>query len=127
MANSSMIPSSEIRHFRDLLTWQLAMDLAVDVHRVSLTLPPFEKFELGRQMRRSAVSIPSNVSEGFNRHSQPTYRSHVGIALGSNGELETQLEVAVRLDYLPTAVATRLFDRSENVGRLLQGLWVSLE
>jgi four helix bundle protein len=126
MGNAEMIPSSDIRSFRDLTTWQLAMDLAVDVHRISLTLPPFEKYELGRQMRRSAVSIPSNVAEGFNRHAQPAYKSHVGIALGSHGELDTQLEVALRLDYLKSDVAERFFEQSGHVGRLLQGLWVSL-
>ena len=127
MENFQMIPASEIRSFRDLLTWQRAMDLAVQIHQVSLTLPSFETYELGRELRRSAVSIPSNVAEGFNRHSQPTYRSHVAIALGSNGELDTQLEIAVRLNYLASKVANPLFDSVGTVGRLLQGLWVSLE
>src|SRR4029453_8378985 len=112
-----MIPSSDIKSFRDLTTWQLAMDLAVDVHRISLTLPPFEKYELGRQMRRSAVSIPSNVAEGFYRHAPPAYKAHGGIALGSHGELDTQLEVALRLDYLKSDVAERFFEQSGHVGR----------
>jgi four helix bundle protein len=127
MANPPITRASEVCSFRDLITWQQAMDLAVNVHRLSLTLPDFEKYELGRQMRRSAVSIPSNVAEGFNRHSQPAYRSHVAIALGSNGELDTQLEVAVRLSYLSPDAAGRLLTASDSVGRLLQGLWRSLE
>ena len=127
MADISMIPASQVRSFRDLEVWRQAVDLAVTTHRVTRTLPPFEKFELGRELRRSAVSIPSNVAEGFNRHSRPTYRSHVGIALGSTGELETQLEICVRLDYLNIVQADGLFQASGHVGRLLQGLWRSLK
>src|SRR5207249_339215 len=71
MSDSAMMPASEVRSFRDLLAWQVAMDLCVEVHRATRPLPAFERFELGRQIRRSGVSIPSNVAGGFNRHSQP--------------------------------------------------------
>ena len=127
MADFAMTPASEVRSFRQLLAWQRAVDLAVDVHRATRLLPAFEKFELGRELRRSAVSIPSNVAEGFNRHSRPAYRSHVAIALGSTGELDTQLEVGLRLDYFEVSLAEKLFQSSETVGRLLQGLWRSLK
>ena len=127
MADSSIVPAAQVRSVRQLVAWQRAMDLAVAVHRLSLTLPPFEKFELGSEMRRSGVSIPSNLAEGFGRHSRAAYRSHVGIALGSSGELETQLEIAFRLGYVKPDVAEEVVNTSGHVGRLLQGLWVSLE
>jgi four helix bundle protein len=66
------------------------MNLAVQVHQAARLLPQEQKFELGREMRRSATSVPSNVAEEFNRHSRRAYRAHVAIALGSTGELETQ-------------------------------------
>ena len=126
MSDSAMTPAGQVRSYRQLMVWQRSIDLAVEIHRASLDLPPFERFELGRQMRRSAVSVPSNVAEGCNRHSQPAYRSHIAIALGSNGELDTQLEIAKRLGYFAGPVLDRFSDASDEVGRLLQGLWRSL-
>src|SRR4051812_43047572 len=89
-----------IRNFRDLQVWQFAMDLTLEVHRAAALLPAEQRFELARELRRSAVSIPSNIAEGFVRHSRPSYRLHVAIALGSTAELETQIEIAVRLAYV---------------------------
>lgn len=127
MANSAIVPSSRVRNFRELRLWQEAMDLTVLVHQAAATLPQSERFELGREMRRSATSIPSNVAEGFNRHSRKTYRLHVAIALGSNGELQTQLEIAQRLLYLTKEVVEDLLERCETVARIGQGLWRSLK
>ena len=127
MEKTAMLPASEVRSFRQLLVWQQAMELTVEVHKAVRVLPPSERFELSRELRRSAVSIPSNVAEGFNRHSQAAYRSHVGIALGSTGELETQIEIGRRLDYFDAAQADKLLCSVDRVGRLLQGLWRSLE
>src|SRR5688572_6960531 len=99
MADSAMLPSADVRSFRDLIAWQYAVKLAVDVYRIAGSLPGSERFELGRELRRSAISIPSNVAQGFNRHSRAVYRVHVAIALGSTAELETQIELATRLEY----------------------------
>ena len=127
MADSAMTPASKIRSFRQLLVWQLAMELAVSAHHAARLLPAVERFELGREIRRSGVSIPSNVAEGFNRHSRAAYRSHVGIALGSTGELETQIEIALKLQYLEPEYAADLLRSADRVGQLLQALWRSLE
>jgi four helix bundle protein len=116
----------EIRSFRDLIAWQRAMDLAVDVYRAAKTLPASERFELGRELRRSSISVPSNIAEGFNRHSRPTYRNHVAIALGSTGELETQVLLAERVGVLEVTRCSALLTAIDDVGRLSQGLWRSL-
>ena len=127
MADSARVPASEVRSFRDLELWQEAMELAVQVHQATRLLPPEHKFELGREMRRSATSVPSNVAEGFNRHARGAYRLHVAIALGSVGELETQLEIARRQRLLEERLIDALIDRCGTVGRLAQGLWRSLK
>jgi four helix bundle protein len=126
MANIAMIPSSEVRSFRDLTVWQEAMDLAVKVHKLAELLPEKHQYEIGRQLRRASTSIPSNVAEGFNRHSRKAYRAHVAIALGSAAELETVLELALRLSLLAKDVVDELIDHGSTVARLAQGLWRSL-
>jgi len=122
-----MVPSDEVRSFRQLLVWQQAVDLSVRVHQVAATIPQEHRFELGREMRRSSVSVPSNVAEGFNRHSRKAYRAHVSFSLGSDAELETQLVIAGRLGFLNGMVHDELINRCQSVGRLLQGLWRSLK
>jgi len=126
MSKSAIVPSAEVRNFRDLVLWQEAMDLAVKVHKAAAKLPSSERFELGREMRRSATSIPSNVAEGFSRHSRKVYRVHVAIALGSTAEVQTQLELAQRLSYLTNTLVEDLLEHCENVARIAQGLWRSL-
>ena len=109
------------------MVWEEAVALSVLVHKTAATLPTEHRFELGREMRRSSISVPSNVAEGFNRHSRKVYRSHVAIALGSDAELETQLEIARRFGILREPIGSDLFERCGLVGRLLEGLWRSLE
>ena len=116
----------EILSYRDLEAWRQAVDLSVDIHRAAKLLPQTERYEIGRELRRSGISIPSNVAEGFNRHARRAYRSHVAIALGSTGEVDTQLVICDRLDFLPAEVIQRLLKQADQVGRLLQGLWGSL-
>ena len=102
------------------------MHLAVEVYQTASELPGNERFELGKELRRSAISVPSNIAEGFNRHSRASYRSHVAIALGSAGELETQVELAHRLGFLDIKLVNPLLESCGNVGRLAQGLWRAL-
>ena len=126
MADSAMVPSAQVRSFRQLLVWQHSMDLAVEVHRAAGEMPNEVRFELAREMRRSSVSVPSNIAEGFARHSRRVYRAHTAIALGSDAELSTQIELAGRLHYLEGPHVARLLEQTATVGRLLQGLWSSL-
>lgn len=85
---------------KDLKVWQKSMDLVVTIYQVSSNFPSEEKYGLTSQMRRSAVSIPSNISEGAARNSTKEYIRFLYIALGSLSELETQLMIANRLEQL---------------------------
>jgi four helix bundle protein len=117
---------AKIESFTDLIAWQKGMQLAEAVCRAVATLPAADRFDLGSQMRRSAVSIPSNVAEGFCRHSRWVYRQHIAIALGSHAELQTQLELCRRLRLLSFDLIDSLLRVAREVGRLLNGLWRSL-
>ena len=113
-----------IRSYRDLVTWQRAMQLAEECYAVALRLPSDERFGLAQQIRRAAVSIPANVAEGHNGRTRQVFRNHVAIALGSQAELETELELAHRLMHVDVTVAQRV---AAEVGKLLHGLISSLE
>jgi four helix bundle protein len=113
--------------FRNLDVWQLAMEVVVASYTVAERFPRHELYGLGQQVRRSAVSIPSNVAEGHNRHATRAYLNHVNIALGSQAELETQVEVAIRLRYVTTSDVSGLLDDLTRVGQMLHGLQRKLE
>jgi four helix bundle protein len=81
---------------------------------------------LGYQLRKSSLSIPSNVAEGWSRHSTPSYLQHLWIAHGSGGELETQLEVGRRLQLVQTDAADVLIRDAQEIGRMINGLAKSL-
>ena len=114
-----------VQSFRDLLVWQKGMDLAVLVYKISEKFPRSELFGLTSQVRRAVVSIPSNVAEGKAVGGQ-TYPRHVKIALGSEAELQTQLELAKRLEMLSEREADDLIAQTSEVGRMLTGLLNSL-
>jgi four helix bundle protein len=118
---------SHITSFRDLLVWQKAMTLAVDCHRVAKKFPRDEQAVLGYQVRKSAVSLPSNIAEGFSRHSSAFYVQHLWIAHASGGELETQVEIARRIQIVGAAEAANLISSAQEVARMLNGLVSSLE
>ena len=113
--------------YRNLDTWQLAMTLVERIYQATTKFPTEERYGLTSQVRRAAVSIPSNVAEGFCRRATKPYAQHVGIALGSHGELETCIELAVRLGFLSAADYTPLEPMLTSVGSLLSGLHRSLE
>ena len=114
-----------IQSFRDLNVWQKSMDLAVRVYRSSEQFPRAERFGLTSQLRRSAVSIPSNIAEGKASGGQ-IYPRHLKIAHGSEAELQTQIELARRLNLLPESEAKELLSHASEVGRMLVGLLRSL-
>jgi four helix bundle protein len=113
--------------FRELEVWQLAMDLVEHCYRISGCLPIEERYGLTSQIRRAAVSIPSNVAEGHNRRLPKPYRNHVNIALGSQAELETLLELAVRLKMIPAESINDSNVLVRRVGQTLHGLHRSLK
>lgn len=95
--------NSETRSHRDLVVWQRSLDFVESIYRITNNFPPDERFGLTSQLRRAAVSIPSNISEGAARASAKEFAQFVSIALGSATEVETQLEIAVRLKFLSEA------------------------
>ena len=115
-----------IQSFRDLEAWQAAMDLSVCIYSVSGLLPPEERFGLASQMRRASVSVPSNIAEGQSHGSDGRYIAHVRIAIGSLGELSTELELAQRLKFLTAADLSNVERQLVSTRRLLFGLLRSL-
>jgi len=112
--------------FRDLRVWQEAMNLAREVYRGTGSFPRHELYGLTQQIRRAAVSVPSNVAEGKGRHSDKEFAHFLFNARGSLLELQTQLMLAEDLEYLSAADARRLLALAECVGRALSGLINSL-
>lgn len=97
---------SEIQNHRDLEAWQVAMDAVTETYKLSADFPSTETYGLMSQMRRAAVSVPSNIAEGQARKFRAAI-NHLSIALGSLAELDTQLEVAIRLAYVSSTQARR--------------------
>ena len=116
-----------INSFRDLVVWQKSMSLAERCYRISRRLGRDDQVSLGHQLRKSCVSVPSNIAEGFGRHFRPTYINHLWIANGSNNELQTQLELGRRVEVITEVEADALIANAEEVGRMLRGLVGSLE
>ncbi len=113
---------TEIKSYRDLLVWQKAMELVVDVYGIAKALPPDERYGLGGQLRRSAVSIPSNIAEGQARQHTGEFKQFLYISLGSLAELDTQLIIAVRLDYLFHVTYTAMDLRIVELQKMLSSL-----
>lgn len=117
---------TKIGSFRDLQVWQKSMDLAERCYRASRRLSRDDQLVLGREIRKSSVSVPSNIAEGFGRYYTPEYVHHLRYSKGSLNELQTQLELARRLELLPDADAMALVTDAEEIGRMLHGLVTSL-
>ena len=91
---------SKVRSYKDLLIWQKAVDLVTDVYRNIKKFPSDERFVLGEQIRRSAISVPSNIAEGQARKHTAEFRQFLYISLGSLAELDTQIIISEKLEYL---------------------------
>jgi four helix bundle protein len=115
------------RGYRDLIAWQKAMELAEATYAVSVDLPIEEKYGLTSQLRRAAVSVPSNISEGHGRSSPKDFARFIEHAMGSLFEVETQLMLSVRLKMLRAENVDRVLEQAAEVGRILNGLLRSLQ
>ena len=116
-----------IKSYRELQVWQEAVDLVELVYRASAAFPADERFGLTSQLRRSSVSIPSNIAEGHARPSTRDYLPFLGISLGSLAEMETQLLIAQRLEYIDDALLDRICQASDRIGRMLRAMMKSLQ
>lgn len=113
---------TEIRNFRDLDAWPLGMSAIEATYRLTERFPAGERFGLVAQMRRAAVSIPSNVAEGQAVRAASWSRRHVVIAIGSSAELDTQLEAAIRLGFVHGSEAKPLQELLSRLQQVLYGL-----
>jgi four helix bundle protein len=115
-----------INSYKDLLVWQRGMELVETVYRITSKLPATEQFGLTSQLRRGAVSVPSNIAEGYGRQATGEYRHHLLISRGSLLELETQLLLCQRLNYLPeeeiVSVLNEITELSKMLGSLISKL-----
>ncbi|MEE0507493.1 four helix bundle protein [Phascolarctobacterium succinatutens] len=108
-----------LKSYKELTVWQKSMLLTEEIYRLARLLPREELYSLSDQMRRAAVSIPSNIAEGQARSSTKAFVSFLSIAKGSNAELETQLMICVRLKYLTQSQAEVALNLCSEVGKML--------
>ena len=113
--------------FKELKVWQKAMELALTVYKLSSTFPDAERFGLTNQLRRASVSVPSNIAEGYGRASTGEYRHFLGIARGSNCEIETQMALAKALCFGSEQTYVEAESLCDEVGRLLTSTMRSLK
>ncbi len=112
----------KIRYFTDLFAWKVSHELVVALYEILKTFPKEEQFGLTNQMRRAAISITSNIAEGFSR---PSYREKIrfySISLGSVTELQSQLIVARDIKYLPSTKFSSLYKQTIRIHKLINGL-----
>lgn len=112
----------EIRSHEDHVAWQQGVDLGVRIYQATASFPNEERFGMTQQVRRAAVSVPSNIAEGFGRGRGPDFARFLRVARGSLCEIETQLLLANRLGYLEKETYDDLRDRTSEAGRVLAGL-----
>jgi four helix bundle protein len=111
-----------VESYRDHIVWQKSLNLVVAIYRETEEWPQQERFGLVQQLRRCAVSVPSNIAEGQGRRSDREFVHFLRIAHGSLREAETQVTLGQRLGYCSIGTEERMLDRTSEIGRLLQGL-----
>lgn len=112
--------------FRDLVVWQRAVDLTLEIYRLTAMFPDSERFGLTSQLRRAAVSVASNIAEGYGRSTKGKYLQFLGHARGSNSEVETQIAIAKALEFGSKDLIQNAEGSCNDVGRLLRALMNSL-
>jgi len=116
-----------LKNYRDLKVWQKSYRLCLDLYRITKKFPKEERYGLTSQIRRAAVSIPSNIAEGYGRKTTADYLRFLYIAYGSIGELETQLLLSGDLNYVNQENLKALKDGTGEVERMLKAMIKSLE
>ena len=114
------------QHYKDLIAWQRAMELVIEVYEATRTFPRSELYSLTNQMQRAAVSIPSNIAEGQAHFSRREFLHYLQHARGSLAELETQIIIAGRLNYLTSQNSQGLLQHSSDLGKIMNGLIASV-
>jgi len=114
--------TDKIKDFRDLDIWKKGIEIVKDIYNIVEKFPKQEFYGLVSQIQRSAVSIPSNVAEGFNRFHNKEYKQFLYIALGSCAELETQIEIASELRYISNEKKKNILEKINHESRMLTNL-----
>lgn len=127
IVEESFAKYGEVKSFQDLIVWQKSMDLAVQVYEVSKQLPDSEKFGLTNQMRRAAVSVPSNIAEGWGRKILGSYIQFLRISNGSLCETHTQLVLCFRLNFIKENELNELKKQIGEIEKMLKSLISKLE
>jgi len=117
-----MNEKKKIKSFRDLEIWKRGINLVETTYRTTQSFPKQELYGLTNQLRRAAVSIPSNISEGFSRESKKEYKQFLYFSLGSCSELITQIIIALRLNYVENRVAEDIIDETEQISKMTMNL-----
>jgi len=112
----------KIQTYRDLEIWKTGIDVVRDIYLLTEKFPKHEIYGIVSQMRRSAISIPSNVAEGFKRYHNKEYKQFLYVTLGSCAELETQITIAKELRYITSDSETMLLDKLDHIGRMISNL-----
>lgn len=115
-----------MNRFKELLVWQKAIDLAVEVYRITENLPKEERYGLISQINRSVISIPSNIAEGAGRNTNKDFNNFLGMAQGSSFELETQLIISNRLNYVSKDDFQNIETQLEHIQNMIAKLKKSL-
>lgn len=113
---------AEIKSHKDLIVWQKSMDLSLVIYKLTETFPQRELYALSSQMRRAAVSIPSNIAEGRARHTRKDFSHFLHMAYGSAAELETQLSIAWRLSFLENGAYEKTNALLSEVSKMLRAM-----
>ena len=116
-----------LKNYKELKVWQRSYQLCIDVYKITKSFPQEEKYGLTSQMRRSALSVPSNIAEGYGRKKTPEYVQALYIAHGSHCELETQILLSGDLNYIAKEDLNKLQGTVSEVERMLKALIKSLE
>lgn len=117
----------QVNSYKDLQVWQKSMEIVIAVYSESKMFPANEQYGLVSQMRRSAISIPANIAEGYGRNSSKSYAGFLKITRGSLYELETELLIAEKLNYIQSENKLSLFTSIEEVGKMLNSLIKKIE
>ena len=113
--------------YKELKVWQLGIELVDNIYQVSGKFPKEELFGLTRQIRRAALSIPSNIAEGWSRNSPKSFIQFLNIAQGSLGEIETQLLIAERLSLTKGPVDPKIYSLMDELGKMINSLITSIK
>jgi four helix bundle protein len=118
---------AELQNWRELKFWQKSMKFVTDIYKLTQDFPDIEKFGLTSQIRRSAVSIPSNIAEGFGRRLPKEFIRFLRISISSLFELQTQLEICKNINLTDSNIFNQFYEDSREIERMLKGLTSSIK